>query len=516
MKSIVVLFDEKNKYEDEKVFDGKSAKELCQVSASNLGFEVKTISGCPTITALLEELDKICRDSGADNLIFSYADCPFLNKKLTDELLNTHIEYKAEYTFAEGYPEGLAPEVLNKGTIAILSELSKTTAKTTGDQKVTRHSLMDIIKTDINSFEVETVLAPKDWRLFRLAYDCRKKETFIVCQRLYNKIIDFSKVLGVAVGEIEPEDMAEDAVRELEILKTVPAFYNLQLAQKCQGKCSYCPYPVQLKQKEGTECSSAEKIMDFDKACELINQISDFSGEAVIGLSAWGECFNHPDLLKIIEKILSYEGLSVFIEADGCSIPQNFAQEVAPIVNAAAERTNGWQKLMIVVSMDGVDPGACKAIRGENFNLEAAADAVKKLEEALPGCVYPQFVRMNANEEQLEKFFRYWNDKSSESHGNFIIQKYNSFAGLLKNEEPADLSPLERNVCWHLRRELTILYNGDVPVCYCRVLDDIVGNVFGEGLEETWKKLDVHLSNNHLGYYGKKCGGCDEFYTFNF
>ncbi len=506
MKSILVLFDEKNKYEDQKVFDGKSAKELCQVSAAALGFEVKTISGCPTITALLEELDKICRDWGADNLIFSYADCPFLNKKLTDELLNTHIEYKAEYTFAEGYPEGLAPEVLNKGTIAILSQLSKTSAKATGDQKVTRHSLMDIIKTDINSFEVETVLAPKDWRLFRLAFDCRKKETFIACQKLITK----------GNFDADAAELSDYASKNLEILKTVPAFYNLQLAQKCQGKCSYCPYPVQLKQKEGTECSSAEKIMDFDKACELINQISDFSGEAVIGLSAWGECFNHPALLKIIEKILSYEGLSVFIEADGCSIPENFAQEVAPIVNAAAERTNGWQKIMIVVSMDGVEPGACKTIRGENFNLEAAADAVKKLEEALPGCVYPQFVRMNANEAQLEKFFRYWNDKSSESHGNFIIQKYNSFAGLLKNEEPANLSPLERNVCWHLRRELTILYNGDVPVCYCRVLDDIVGNVFGEGLEETWKKLDVHLSNNYSGNYGKKCGGCDEFYTFNF
>lgn len=506
MKSIVVLFDEKNKYEDQKVFDGKSAKELCQTAASALGFEAKTISGCPTITSLLEELDKICRDSGADNLIFSYADCPFLNKKLTDELLNTHLEYKAEYTFAEGYPEGLAPEVLNKGTIAILSELSKTSAKATGDQKVTRHSLMDIIKTDINSFEVETVLAPVDWRLYRLAFDCRKKETFIACQKLFTK----------GNFDADAAELSDYASKNLEILKTVPAFYNLQLAQKCQGKCSYCPYPVQLKQKEGTECSSAEKIMDFDKACELINQISDFSGEAVIGLSAWGECFNHPDLLKIIEKILSYQGLSVFIEADGCSIPQNFAQQVAPIVNAAAERTNGWQKIMIVVSMDGVEPGACKTIRGENFNLEAAADAVKKLEEALPGCVYPQFVRMNANEAQLEKFFRYWNDKSSESHGNFIIQKYNSFAGLLKNEEPADLSPLERNVCWHLRRELTILYNGDVPVCYCRVLDDIVGNVFGEGLEETWKKLDVHLSNNYSGYYGKKCGGCDEFYTFNF
>ena len=153
MKSIVVLFDEKNKYENELVFSGKSAKELCNEAALSLGFDVKTISDCTTITALLEELDKICRETQAENLIFSYADCLFLNKALSQELLDTHIECKAEYTFAEGYPESFAPEVLNAGTVAILAELSKTTAKETGAQKVSRHSIMDIIKTDINSFE---------------------------------------------------------------------------------------------------------------------------------------------------------------------------------------------------------------------------------------------------------------------------------------------------------------------------------------------------------------------------
>ena len=495
MKSIVVLFDEKNKYEDEKVFGGKSAKELCNSAALSLGFDVKTISGCTTITSLLEELDKICRDSGADNLIFSYADCLFLNKELTQELLNTHIDYKAEYTFAEGYPESFAPEILNNGTVSILCELSKTTAKETGAQKVSRHSLMDIIKTDINSFEVETVLAPVDWRLLRLAFDCRKKETFIACQKLFE-----------GIKSQDPVELSEFAAKTPQILKTVPGFYNLQLAQKCHGKCSYCPYPAQLKQKEGAEPALASKIMDFDKACALIDQIAEFSGEAVIGLSAWGECFNHPDLIKIIEKILSCQGLSIFIEADGCSIPDDFAQKVSPIVNAAPERTNGWQKFMIAVSMDGFTAQTCANLRGSGFNLEKSVEAVKKLQEALPGCVYPQFVRMNANEAELESFFRYWNDKSNATGGNFIIQKHNNFAGLLKNEEPADLSPLDRNVCWHLRRDMTILYNGDVPVCFCRVLDDIKGNVFEQGIGEVWKKLDED----------NKCGGCDEFYTFNF
>ena len=515
MKSIVVLFDEKNKYEDEKVFAGLSAKELCLSAAKSFGFEVLTISGCTTISELLEELDKICRESQSDSLIFSYADCLFLNKSLSLGLLDTHKDYKAEYTFAEGYPEGFAPEVLDKGTLAILNELAKTSAKETGDQKISRHSIMDIIKTDINSFEVETVLAPVDWRLFRFAFDCRKKENFIACQKLYE---EFSKDITAEEGfaNADPVELSKAAAKNPGILKTIPAFYNLQLAQKCQGKCSYCPYPAALKQKEGLEAAAATKIMDFNKACTLIEQIAQYSAEAVVGLSAWGECFNHPDLLKIIEKILSFEGLSVFIEADGCSIPENFALELSKIVNAAAERTNGWQKVMLVVSMDGFTAQTCANLRGADFNLEKSVEAVKKLQEAIPDCVYPQFVRMNANEAELENFFRYWKEKTNASKGNFIIQKFNSFAGLLKNEEPADLSPLERNICWHLRRDLTILYNGDVPLCHSRLLDDIKGNVFEEGIPAVWEKLNYELQNHINQNYCEKCGGCDEFYTFNF
>lgn len=515
MKSIVVLFDEKNKYEDEKVFAGKSAKELCSLSAASFGFEVRTVSGCSTITSLLEELDKICRESQSDSLIFSWADCLFINKSLALGLLSTHVDYKAEYTFAEGYPEGFAPELLDKGTISILLELSKTTAAELGSQKITRHSIFDMIKTDINSFEVETVLAPVDWRLFRFAFDCRKKENFIACQRLFE---EFEKDLSSqeAFANADPVKLSEAATKNPKILKTIPSFYNLQLAQKCQGKCSYCPYPKALATKEGTEPAAASKIMDYDKACRLIEEIADFSSEAVVGLSAWGECFNHPDLLKIIEKILSYQGLSVFIEADGSSIPDNFAEELAKLVNAAKERTNNWQKIMIVVSMDGFTAQTCAALRGADFSLEKSVEAVKKLQEALPDCVYPQFVRMNANEAELESFFRYWKEKSNASNGNFIIQKFNSFAGLLKNEEPADLSPLERNICWHLRRDLTVLWNGDVPLCHSRLLDDIQGNVFEEGIASVWEKFNDELNNHINQKYCKKCGGCDEFYTFNF
>ncbi|MBO4533557.1 MAG: spiro-SPASM protein [Treponema sp.] len=496
MKSIVVLFDEKNKYENEKVFGGKSAVELCNQAASSLGYTVKTISGLSDVSSLFENLNQICRENDSQSVIFSYADCPFLNKELTQELLDTHFEYKAEYTFAEGYPAGFAPEVLDSGTVAILSELAKTTAAQEGKKKISRKSVYELIKTDINSFEVETVLAPVDWRLLRFNFDCAKKENLLACTKLFE----------LTQGKGSAAELSKTAAECNEILKTVPAFYNLQLAQKCQGKCTYCPYPAALKAAFGIAPQDAQAVMDTQKAISLIDQISQYSGEAVVGLSAWGECFNHPDLYKIIEKILSYEGLSVFIEADGNSIPQDFAQKAAELVNKAAERTNGWPKLMFVVSMDGFTEKTCKSLRGDQFDLQKAVNAVQALEKELPGCIFPQFVRMNANEAELEGFFRYWNEKSNASGGNFIIQKHNNFAGLLKNEEPADLSPLERNPCWHIRREMTILCNGDSPVCYCRVLGNIAGNVFDQGIDAVWKKYDKELG----------CGGCDEFYTFNF
>ena len=63
MKSIVVLFDEKNIYEDLKAFDGKSAKELCADAAATLDMPVKTIDGLSTISELVGKLASICSET---------------------------------------------------------------------------------------------------------------------------------------------------------------------------------------------------------------------------------------------------------------------------------------------------------------------------------------------------------------------------------------------------------------------------------------------------------------------
>jgi len=518
MKTIVIFYDNNSSYSKEKVFKGKSASELSAAWAESLELPYFTVKS-QTLTDLLCDMKEICSREGAETAVFSYIDLPFLDKELAEKIIDSHITYKSEYTFADGYPYGFAPEALNAGTIGILAELSKTSQKALGDEKVSREGLYNLIKTDINSFDVETIIADNDWRLLRLAFHCGKKDNFMQCKAL-------CQVAGEKTGA---EELSSLAAQNPSCLKTVPGFYNIQLADSVSFDSVYLPYCAAYEEKyklSPLAASAREKLpfMPFEKLSSLIERIAAFSENAVISLSAWGEPLYHPDFLKIVEKILSYPGLSVFFETDGLLVSPELCQNLAKLAQSAVPRTHQWQKIMIAVTLDAASELTYKKLHKNSPEgaFQKAVNAVALLQNALPGCIYPQFVRMNENENELEAFFRYWNEKANPSAGNLIIQKYDDFAGLLPECKPADLSPLERDPCWHLRRDMTILSNGEVPACRACLLSGSpcggasAGNVFEEELEEIWHKTDEILLNHINKKYCQKCEKCDEWYTFNF
>ena len=523
MKTIVIFYENETSYAKENVFDGKSAVELSSLWAESLGLKAFTLKSA-SLAELLSDMKKICNDNEADNVLFSFNDLPFLNTALSKEILDSQIEYKSEYTFSDGYPYGFAPEAINAGTIGILAELAKTTQKSLGDSSVTRDGIYNLIKTDINSFDVETIIADSDWRLLRLAFHCGKKDNFMQSKALYEE----AKKINLSAGaDSDVEKLSELAGKSPSCLKTVPGFYNLQISDAVSSDAIYLPYCTAYEGKyklSPVADKSKEKLplMDFEKCCTLIDQIASFSETAVISLSAWGEPLSHPRFLEIVEKILSYKGLSVFFETDGLLITPEICNKLLELNAKSEPRTNGWQKMMIAITLDAASEQMYKSIHKNSPDqaFQKALNAVALLSTALPGSVYPQFVRMNQNEAELETFFRYWNEKSNPSGGNLIIQKYNDFAGFLPQCKPADLSPLERDPCWHLRRDMTILSNGDVPLCHSCVLGEpcgeISGNVFAQSLEEIWHKSDDQFINHINKKYCGKCEKCDEWYTFNF
>ncbi len=525
MKNIVVLFAGLSEgHSFEKVFDGQCALEKTLKWASSVeksqGIYILT---SPDLSSRIENLSssfnnvKIVKkeawtnqmvvssiadaasEAGADYALFSFADCPFISTDLTSRIIYDHETYRAEYTFADGWNYGFAPEALDRGAAAIISELAGTTQKTAGEKPASRDCLFAIMSGDINSFEIETVIAEKDYRMLRFEFECTTKAGLESCKSLY----EAAEKTGLSLKQENCHDIykVSDLAESLcSIQKTIPHFYNFQISSKYNTRALYSPV-------ENIEKLKNLKDMDFNSFKGLVKEIAEFSENAVIGLSCFGEPLLHSQFVDFALEVISHKGLSLFIETDGLCITEKIASKIS---EASAGNVD-W-----AIQIDAADPVMYEKINGiSGDNFSKACESVTVLEKYFQNHVYPQFTRMNANESQLEDFFRFWNDKESPSKGQLVIMKYDSMAGLLSDEKPADLSPLKRNPCWHLRRDMVIFADGNVPLCRTR-FDEIAGNVFEEGLMAVWEKITPEVEKHINENYCEKCRKCDEFYTFNF
>ena len=515
-------------------------------TASSVRDESESFSSCIktvcrndwNVSVLLEEMSRALSLSHADTVVYSIADRPFLDVELSRRVIDTHSEYLAEYSFADGYPLGFSPEVIDAGTVGILCNLSIDREKDSGLKKVSSDSVFSIMKSDINSFEIEAVIAPKDYRMLRLDFSCGTKGNFISCTELYALALD-SKV------PFNADSLTELSTKSVKVQRTVPSFYNIQVCARCWSESIYSPYFKAFETKYSSSpldfSFDSSKVMRLEQFKSLVSQIAEFSEDAVVGLGEWGEPLCIEGISDYVSTVLSYPGLSVLIETDGILVKPETVDCIAAAVKSAPPRTNGKPPVTWIVSVDAftaekygaLHPRFASGEKGEqvvecNIAFAKAVNAVSILEGRFEGAVYPQMLRMNANEDELEAFYRFWHDRNSPSKGKVIIQKYDHFCGLLSDERPADLSPLKRNPCWHLKRDMNILWNGDVPLCREWILDRSVGNVFEMSIRNVWDKLEG-LSQEDIDrclhcqkasspdpLIEKKCGACDEYYTYNF
>lgn len=516
MKFIVLLFSDKNEFQDKKLFpsaDGalKSAFERSMEWAKALSCdgaekEISLLEGKGwTSGQLLENIAQAAKKAAADFVIYANAAAAFLDLPLSRKLIQDHVEYKAEYTFADGYPAGFAPEIIDSGAAAIMAELCKTVSAQAAQKPVSKDSVFDVIKGDVNSFEIETEIASEDYRLLRMDFTCSTTQGALASEALAKKVAAAGKqaLLDLdteKVGEENVLALCREAAVEPQVLKTVPAFYNVQIEGRLFSKSRFSPY------------EASESRMPFEKFQGLVQKITDFSGSAVVGLSLFGEAAMHPDFDKFF-LCLAKAGHSVFVEIDGGCLPDFLQGAAYKNIRAslAGQETRG--NFYFAVALDAASQEKFSLFH--KGDLQKAADAVKELAADFPE-TYPQFTRVQDNEDELEAFYRFWSDKNSPSSGKIIVQKYDNFCGLLPDAKPADLSPLVREPCWHLRRDMDILLDGSVPLCRDRFSEEALGNAFDDSLRDVWLKKDSLLAEHIQKRYGGACGKCDEYYTFNF
>ena len=243
------------------------------------------------------------------------------------------------------------------------------------------------------------------------------------------------------------------------------------------------------------------ELKDFTR---ILEQVSSFCAEATISVSLWGEPAYHAEFADLAAAVLERD-FRLIVETSGIGWPEGAFAGIAGIAG------KGHSGLDWVVSLDSRDPREYSRLRGEGF--EEAHRTVETLQSLFPGHVYPQAVRMNENEEQLEDFYRYWKNQT----GKVIVQKYDPFCGFLPDRRVTDLSPLKRFPCWHLKRDLSVLIDGRVPVCREDLSGEHpLGNLFEEPLAEIWQRGEGFYLRHLSADYPRLCAQCDEYYTFNF
>ncbi|MBQ4378669.1 MAG: spiro-SPASM protein [Treponema sp.] len=479
--------------------DGSSVSQnISSVFSSNPNVETVSHENW-TKSLFISETASSLKKYGAESAVVSYADTPFLNEKLTADLIEMHEKYQAEYSFADGFPYGLTPEIIEAGTCSILSELSKTSLKGEGEKPVDREALFSVMRGDINSFEIETLIADEDYRLLRFNFDAASKINFLSCKNLYDEAqkekIDFSDAYA----------LSNLAKKTPSVMQTVPAFYNIQISSKYNHK--YC-YSLESAEKN----PSPKDFMSLEDFKKILSQIKDFSENAVVSLSAFGEPLLNGEFLQFALEVINQNDenhkISLLIETDGLLVTEELASKIARTAESKKTEVN-W-----IIYVDAVEKSMYAKLHDCDENdFEKALSSVPLLEKYFESHVYPQFMRMKTNEEQLESFYRFWKEKESPSKGELIIQKYNSVCGILPELKSADLSPVNRFPCWHLRRDMTVLADGSVPFCFQPVFENNAGNILTEGIEKVWARFSDVLKNHSEC---KNCASCDEWYTFNF
>jgi len=439
-----------------------------------------------TSTELLELLK--VEGKGFDHIFTVWADSPLIDLELSEKMYARHRRFFADYTFADGFPLGLSPGILKPSALSQLVELSRR-----HEVEICRDYIFEVLQKDINAFDLETEVAPRDQRLLRVSLSADTRRNHLLLKRI------------IQAGGRDAATVQEILESRAELLRTLPAYYNVQITGGCPQKCSYCPYP-----QFGDTILTRRDEMPLENWKSLLDQVVEFSGDGVIGISAWGEPSLHSRIAEIAAGVMEQPGLSLVIETSGVGWSVPVLEEIARYPGATDRGLK--RRLTWIVSLDADERILYGQLRGEQW--EEATAAVDMLRGLFPGQVYVQAVRMKSSEEQLDRFFRHWDKEEDVA---VIVQKYDSFCGVLPDRKVTDLTPIERFPCWHLKRDMLILLDGSVPMCREDLEGKyLLGNIFEEGIGEIWKRGDRYYRQHLDAEYPSLCEKCDEFYTYNF
>ena len=429
--------------------------------------------------SVFEEI--LVADKTLSGLFHFWGDAPFMNLAANREILSLHRQYLSDYVFAEGYPAGITGCILTRNIIAPLKQDGRAIA-------LRRDGIFETLRININAYDIETAVSPRDLRMLRLELFKDRQRNINICERL------------PLHSDMSPEELCRVVEEQRRSYRSLPAFFAFQLSSRCPQSCSYCPFP-----KAFPGHLSATQFLAPDDFAVMLDKVCSFVEDPVVSLSLWGELSLHPQLDQILDIARRHSAARFLIETSGIGWTETAQSQLIAFDPDCLD---------LILSLDSIDPSLYEQLRGGGF--EEAMAFAKWGKNSFDHHFHVQAVRMNENEEHLMDFYRYWKDQGT----SFIIQKFNDHSGYISQKRVADLSPLKRHECWHVKRDMVIDIGGRVFACPSHSInqkDDLsYGNLLTDDIAKVWdngEKLFSSHTNNNLP---EICTICDEWYTYNF
>lgn len=389
-------------------------------------------------------------------------------------MIDTHLEYLAEFTFSENLPAGLSCEIVSRALIDAIPELSEKTLP-----------LSQVIKANINHFDVEIFYKEPDIRDKRISFlsTSRRDRRIMEAIRRENKAPAYAEIKPLI--ELKPE-----------LLYIGPSYIEIELTGRCDLDCIFC-----YRKTLGTVHGDMEPAL----AKGLFEQMRRFDLPYTVCFGGSGEPLMHRNFYEIASLAASEPLVeSLIVETNGLYADTNYRNFIM----------DAGPKIRTIVNINGFNPETYRNMHGAD-SFESVLQNVLGLAEAARDRLYVQIMKINETEQFLDAYYDFWEKHKVQ----IILQKQNTFLGRIKDRRYSDLSPVERTPCWHLQRDIYITADGGVSFCKQDVDGACSpGSLGAVSLADVWEKKKADFIREYRKDYptSPDCKSCDEWYTFNF
>lgn len=420
---------------------------------------------------------KLFSETKADHIIKIFCDSPFLDTEIIGDMVNAHTRYLAEFTYSENLPSGFACEIVSKELIDAIPY--------TGEKTL---PLGQVIKSNINKFDVELYYKEPDIRNKRLSFrtgDSREKKILENISHIESSTPRYSEVKNIID-------------RNPAVLYLSPSYVEIELTGRCDLDCIFCFRKT---------LTNVRQDISIDLFKKVLMNMSSFGLPYSICLGGSGEPMMHRNFFEIMDIVCSENLIeNIIIETNGILADGNFRNYLV---------SSKDKRLKTIFNINGIDQETYKTLHGGDY-FNTVFQNITSIKEAVSAndSVYIQIMKINETEQFLDRFYDFWEKYKIQ----IILQKQNTFLGRIKDRTYSDLSPLERNPCWHLQRDFNILSDGSVIFCKQDVNGDYArGNLNNNSISEIFAKSKDSFLNDYNKKLGANpdCASCNEWYTFN-